>query len=114
MQVMDKDNLIRNNMVAQVTCSLRRGTAQQGGIAVFTPLMSSTRQPKLESQHSATKACSVQGCAHAALFVRFWSLKSVLHTLQPTPGAAPHAVCGSSYTASPPPACTLTEASATW
>lgn len=28
MQVMDKDNLIRNNMVAQVTCSMRRGTAQ--------------------------------------------------------------------------------------
>ena len=48
MQVMDKDNLIRNNMVAQVTCSLRRGTAQQGGIAVFTPLMGSTRQPNLD------------------------------------------------------------------
>ena len=28
LQVMDKDNLIRNNMVAQVTCSRRKGTAQ--------------------------------------------------------------------------------------
>ena len=61
MQVMDKDNLIRNNMVAQVTGSMRGGTAQhsaaKGRCCVHT--LAGADQPAQKSRHSAKEMCDV-------------------------------------------------------